>query len=295
MERKANLKPCVLWVGGDAFVQVINVELKGGISNLTLEITAINKHNSNLEKIEYEVFFYDSSEMKLQTEAYKIIVEDINIEPNSIGIASRNNISKSFPSARRAEVRLLKAYFSNGKSIDLIYENMEKFAITQIDEEDLSILKKVAGEDAFCMPAMLTSNWRCVCGYFNGEESEFCNNCFRHSKQVFNDYSSIEQINEKIQKEIQGQFELLSTHQEEIDKAEKIQKHEKVGLLKRNYIKSDLKEDINDDKKEEKEKVDVKMEVMQFLTHTSKFNLIMHLSSGIMIFSSFFMFILRKA
>ena len=66
MERKRDFKPCVLWVGGDAFVQIVDIKLKNLKSELLLEIKVINKLHFTLTKIEYEVFFYDSKEMKLK-------------------------------------------------------------------------------------------------------------------------------------------------------------------------------------------------------------------------------------
>ena len=88
MERKADFKPCFLWVGGDAFVQIVDVKLKGTISDLTLEIKAINRVNSTLTKIDYEVVFYDSGEMKIQMDPYQVSGETIEIEPDKIGIAN---------------------------------------------------------------------------------------------------------------------------------------------------------------------------------------------------------------
>ena len=50
-------------------------------------------------------------------------------------------------------------------------------------------------------------NWRCVCGYFNGDESTFCNNCSREKNQVLSDYRSIEYIKEKIKRELLSQID----------------------------------------------------------------------------------------
>lgn len=291
MERKADFKPCVLWVGGDAFVQIVDVKLKGTISDLTLEIKAINRVNSTLIKIDYEVVFYDSGEMKIQSDPYQVSGEGIDIEPDKIGIASRLNISKSFSNTRRAEVKLLKAYFSDGKSIDLIYDNMERFAINSISEDDLSILKKVAGEDVRNLPAKLISNWRCICGYFNGDESEYCNNCYRDKSQIFTDYKSIEYIKEVIEKEIQGEYEISKNNIDEEDE-EPIDQEE---LMRQLLQEQEQYSQENSDKEQKvKEKIYIKEEIIEFLKDFPKVNLMMFLLSGVFVSSSIFLFLMRK-
>ena len=130
MERKLDFKPCVLWVGGDAFVQVVDIKFKNLKSELFLEIKVINKLHFTLKKIQYEVFFYDSNEMKLNEEAIDVSGDDISIHQDEIGLASYYEISKKFPTARRAEVKIIKAFFDDGKSVELEYEHMERFAFT---------------------------------------------------------------------------------------------------------------------------------------------------------------------
>ena len=266
MERKLDFKPCVLWVGGDAFVQVVDIKFKNLKSELFLEIKVINKLHFTLKKIQYEVFFYDSNEMKLNEEAIDVSGDDINIHQDEIGLASYYEISKKFPTARRAEVKIIKAFFDDGKSVELEYEHMERFAINDIDEKDLVLLRKVAGNDAMCLPAKLTMNWRCVCGYFNGDESVFCNNCSREKNQVLADYKSMDYIREKIEKE------LLSNIDVDIETSP-------VTELPDEIINNDIIEEINDNVEEpkkleqkisdeqKKERVDIREELKIFFSN----------------------------
>ena len=279
MERKLDFKPCVIWVGGDAFVQVVDVKLKGIVADLSLEITVINKLEPKLTKIEYDVMFYDSNETALQEESFNVDGEAISISQNQIGVGSKLNISKSFPSARRAEVKLLKAYFEDGKSIDLIYNTMEKFAINNLqDKEEIRLLQKVAGEDAITLPAKLTLNWRCVCGYFNGDDSKFCNNCFREKEQVLTDYKTMEHIKEIIAKELEGQGEIYQDTESTSE------------------ITQDVNEEIKqDDSKENEnnEQFDLKAEILEYFSTTSRLTMSFFLLAGILLSSSFFIIIFR--
>ncbi|EHL17693.1 hypothetical protein HMPREF9630_01559 [Peptoanaerobacter stomatis] len=293
MNRKLDFRPGVVWVGGDAFVQIVDVKLKGSTSDLTLELKALNKSGSILAKIEYEVYFYDSVETKLQEEPYRITGEDVEIKPNEIGVVSKFNLSKSFPNARRAEVKLLKAVFLDGKSIDLVYEHMEKFAIPPISDDDLQLLQKVAGQDAICLPAKLSINWRCVCGYFNGDESDFCSNCMREQNQVFSDYRSIEKIKEMIEREIAG-----SVEDDESDPLADLEAE--LGLDTGPVVQEENQESVIEEEQtipEKKEieavKVSAFKETGEYLAKAPKLNLASLLISGIMLSASIFILLFR--
>ena len=291
MNRKLDFRPGVVWVGGDAFVQIVDVKLKGSTSDLTLELKALNKSGSILVKIEYEVYFYDSVETKLQDEPYKITGEDVEIKPNEVGVVSEFNLSKGFPSARRAEVKLLRAVFSDGKSIDLVYENMEKFAIPPITDDDLRLLQKVVGQDAICLPAKLSINWRCVCGYFNGDESDLCNNCMRDQSQVFSDYGSIEKIKETLEREIAGNVE------DDVDPLADLEAE--LGLDLDPVIQEENQEiTIEEQPVPEKKEFEVIKasgfkETGEYLAKAPKLNLVTLLISGIMISTSIFILLFR--
>lgn len=298
MERKRDFKPCVLWVGGDAFVQIVDIKLKNLKSELLLEIKVINKLHFTLTKIEYEVFFYDSSETKINDEVVNVNSDDLSIHQDEISLASSYDISNKFPSARRAEVKIIKAYFDDGKSIELEYENMEKFAINDLDEKDLKLLRKAAGNDAICLPAKLTMNWRCVCGYFNGDESVFCNNCTREKNQVLSDYRSMEYIKEKIERELLSQIDAdIEGSPIEIPSEVNIKDEEKEEI--KEVVQDEKKEEVSiePEKKEEnvpkKEKVDIKGELRDFFANVNKKLLFVLLMSGIFLASSILIFFSR--
>ena len=297
MERNLDFKPCVLWVGGDAFVQGVDIKFKNLKSELFLEIKVINKLHFTLKKIQYEVFFYDSNEMKLNEEAIDVSGDDINIHQDEIGLASYYEISKKFPTARRAEVKIIKAFFDDGKSVELEYEHMERFAINDIDEKDLVLLRKVAGNDAMCLPAKLTMNWRCVCGYFNGDESVFCNNCSREKNQVLADYKSMDYIREKIEKELLSNIDVdietspVTELPDEIINNDIIE--EKIEEINDNVEEpKKLEQKIRDEQK--KERVDIREELKIFFSNINKKILFILIMSGVFLASSAFIFFLRK-
>ena len=300
MERKRDFKPCVLWVGGDAFVQIVDIKLKNLKSELLLEIKVINKLHFTLTKIEYEVFFYDSNEMKLNDEVISISGDEVNVHQDEIGLASSYDISKKFSGARRAEVKIVKAYFDDGKSIELEYENMEKFAINDLEEKDLKLLRKAAGNDALCLPAKLTMNWRCVCGYFNGDESTFCNNCSREKNQVLSDYRSIEYIKEKIERELLSQIDAdieMSPIEipVEIDLKEEIHKDKQEEKIDAPEIKEEIsiEPEVKIEDVPKKERVDIKGELRDYFANVNQKLLFVLLMSGVFLASSIFILFSR--
>lgn len=297
MERKLDLRPCFVWVGGDAFVQIVDVKLNGSTSDLSLNIQVLNKSGFDLSKADYEIYFYNSVDTKLQDEAYIVSGENLNIKTNDIGMGLNINISSSFQSARRAEVKILKADFANGKSLDLIYEDMEKFAISPIKDEDLSLLKTVAGDDAICMPAKLILNWRCVCGYFNTDESELCSNCMRDKSQIFADYGSIDKIKDIIERELLGDIQLeednlLEDFQIPVNEKDE-QKSQEMAKEEVEIPKVQIDQEQEEDSQEKTEKNTILSEMKDFFANTSKLNIAMIFFAGVLVSASVFIFIFR--
>lgn len=205
MERKILTSPCEAWVGGDSFVQVMDVSISGVKTDLSLEIHVMNVHTVELKGIEFEALFFDSANNLLTKEPQIIKSENISIGTRKIGRASRYPL-KDFSLARKAQIKLLKGYYEDGNVLDLIYEKMEKIIFNPLDKKERELLQKALGEDAYTLSKEEEGSWRCVCGYYNGYSSSECSNCSRSRDLVlakYSDFTSILAILEEMENRAQ--------------------------------------------------------------------------------------------
>lgn len=194
MQRKIVSHACETFIGGDSFVQVMDAKVTGLQEQAHLQLHVMNLHSFTLTGLEYEAVFYNSANIKINEEPYNFKAENLKIETSKIELVADKDISQLFPKASRASVKLLKGYFSDSNEIDLVYDNMESVVLDSLDKRDHDMLKQVAGEDAYSLASQNTLTWRCVCGYFNSDESVFCSNCAREKDQALGKYKSMEQI-----------------------------------------------------------------------------------------------------
>lgn len=193
MERKILTSPCEAWVGGDSFVQVMDVSIGGAKTDLSLEIYVMNVHTVELKGIEFEALFFDSANNLLNKEPQIIKSENISIATKKIGRACRYPL-KEFSLARKAQVKLLKGYYDDGNVLDLIYEKMEKIIFNPLDNKEKELIQKALGEDAYTLAKKEGNSWRCVCGYYNGYSSQNCSNCDRDKSLVLQKYADFTSI-----------------------------------------------------------------------------------------------------
>lgn len=218
MERKIVTAPSEAWVGGDSFVQVMDVTIGGTKSDMALEVQVINLHTQELVGVEFEAYFYDSANNLLNKEAQTIKGEEITIATGKIGRATRY-LMKEFPVARKAQIKLVKGFFADGNVLDLIYERMEKVVFNPLEKQEKELLKKALGEDAYVLAKGENSCWRCVCGFFNGNLSENCSNCGRAKElvlQKYGDFTSILSIMEESTEEKEEEKEEQKTEKEPV-------------------------------------------------------------------------------
>lgn len=193
MERKILTAPCEGWVGGDSFVQMMDVAISGIKSDLNLEIYVMNLHAIELIGIEFEITFFDSAGNTLNPEPQIIKSENISIPVGTIGRASKYPL-REFSAARKALVRLLKGHYADGNNLDLVYERMEKIVFNSLDDKEKELIKKALGDDAYTLARREATSWRCICGYFNGYPSKNCSNCARSQELVLQKYSDFTSI-----------------------------------------------------------------------------------------------------
>ena len=287
MQRKLDLKPSIIWVGGDAFVQIVSARLMGIKADLNVEIRVINKHIATLKRIDYEAIFYDGSEERINADPYIVNGEEISIKPDQTGLASKLRLNKIFPDARRIEIKLLQAHFDDDNSLELIYEKMEKYVDEELDVDDLELLRKVAGQDAYSLSALLMYNWRCVCGFSNGKNVDHCSNCGRSRDQVIEDYSSMSRLISQVEKEIEGEFDIYEQiAQEEEEEVE--ESVEEIETLKNAQQLSDV--DLTD-KKEKKKKLKVIEYIKDLVARYPRLALILFSLSGVFIGATIFLWV----
>lgn len=196
MKRKVIASPSEALIGGDAFVQVMDVKIRGNSDDLKLDVYAMNLHKENLIELEFEVYFFDSAEIKLNDNPYLIKSNGLRLESGKVESLGIYDIPSPYKSARKTLVKFLKGNFEDGNSMDLYYDEMERVIFTEISEGDINYIKKICGDDAFSLAKVGASYWRCICGYFNGLESSYCSNCNREKDEVIEKYSSMEKIKE---------------------------------------------------------------------------------------------------
>lgn len=194
MQRKTVSLACETFIGGDSFVQVMDAKITGLQDQAHLQLYVMNLHSFMLTGLEYEAVFYNSANIKINEVPHKFKADNLNIDTSRIELVSDKDISPLFPKASRASVKLLKGYFSDSNELDLVYDNMETVVLESLDQRDHYMLKQVAGEDAFSLASQHTLTWRCVCGYFNSDDSVFCSNCAREKDQALGKYKSMDQI-----------------------------------------------------------------------------------------------------
>lgn len=285
MKRKLDLKPSVIWVGGEAFVQIVSARLMEVSSNLTLEIRVLNKHNAVLKEVECEINFYDSADKILNAEPYVLKSKEFEISQNSIGLAAKLDVGKLYPQTRKTDVKLINAKFDDGNFLEFLYENMEKYVDEELEIDSLELLRKTAGKDAYCLSSILTYNWRCVCGFFNGSGMKTCSNCGRSKKDVIENYSSMNKLIVQIEKEIEGEY---NTYQKNVEEnkpqADDFNEDEKEPILS----------DIRRGKKTEKmstSKMSTSEMIKEFMSEYPKSALTLLLVSGVFVFAAIFLLI----
>ncbi|WP_417201890.1 hypothetical protein [Acetoanaerobium sticklandii] len=192
MERKIISLPCGASVGGDSFVQVMAAEVSGIKSNLKLEMEVMNLHSRALVALDYEVVFYNSILEKLNNDTYSISQKDFVIPSGAIGNIGNFFIPGEFSDARKVDIFLVRGFFEDGNALDLKYEDSEIVVLEALDSKQKNLLKDKAGEDAISLAQNNDLSWRCVCGYFNDENSNVCGNCERSKTEVLEKYSSID-------------------------------------------------------------------------------------------------------
>lgn len=194
MQRKTVSHTCETFIGGDSFVQVMDAKITGLQDQAHLQLYVMNLHSFTLTGLEYEAVLYNSANIKINEVPHKFKADNLNIETSKIELVADKDISQLFPKASRASIKLLKGYFSDSNELDLVYDNMESVVLESLDKRDHDMLKQVAGEDAYSLASQHTLTWRCVCGYFNSDDSVFCSNCAREKDQALGKYKSMEQI-----------------------------------------------------------------------------------------------------
>lgn len=266
MQRKPIVNNSNVWVGGDSFVQVIDASVKGLIDDLRFEVNIINNHTLTLIRLDYELIFYTSANQQINDEPFFVEGETVSIPANELGLASTLNISEIFPNASHADIRLISAHFEGDNTLDLVYERMEKMELNKLTDLEKELLMEVAGEDARSLPSEGLENWRCVCGYFNGS-SVNCSNCGREKNMIFEEYSSIDKIKEKIENAMKEQMDKVEISNEE---PEEEPKEEPKAIEE---IVEETSEDEN-------------VQIKDFFDSIPKSQMIMLMSSGVMLMSS---------
>lgn len=198
MKRKVIASPCEAMIGGDAFVQVMDVKITGTEDSVNLEMYVMNLYEKELTELDYEIFFFDTASIKLNEEPYDVKLSNINIKSGDIAPLETMEIPPQFAMARKAMIRLLKAVFKDGSSLSLFDEEVEKITFTDLPKSDLISMKEICGEDAYSLALEGETFYRCVCGFFNLKDSSICSNCGREKAEVLEKYSSIEKIKELI-------------------------------------------------------------------------------------------------
>lgn len=272
MERKPIVNNCSVWVGGDSFVQVIDAKVKGLVNDLNLEIKIVNNHSLTLKRIDYKAVFFTSGNQQINTEPFYVEGQEVNIKPSQIGIGSIVDLSKSFSNASYAEIRLISAHFEGDNVLDLVYEKMEKMPLESLSDLEIELLREVAGNDAINLPIQGMSNWRCVCGYFNGE-LERCSNCGREKKAVLEEYESIDKIKETIEKKMAIELEKATINEKPIEELEE-EKEEQVSKI--------IDESENED-----------LDIKEYFNSFPKSQMIMIMASGVMVMSSVIMWVIK--
>lgn len=273
MQRKPIVNNSSVFVGGDSFVQVIDAKVKGIINELKFEIKIINNHTLTLKRIDYELTFFTSANQKINDEPYFVEGSEVNIKAGEIGIADEIDLHENFPNASHAEIKLITAHFDGDNSLDLVYDKMEKMTLKSLTDLERELLKEVAGEDAINLSEEGQENWRCVCGYFNGINSDKCHNCQREKETILRDYSSIDRIKETLEKNILGQMNAIENDKNDEDNLE---------TLTEEVIEESQDEDVE----KSFEEVEQNIEIKDFFDSIPKSQMIMLMASGVMLMSS---------
>lgn len=282
MERVPQFKPCSAWVSGESFVQIMDVSLQGKLNEFFIKIDVINRHNITLKTLTYEANFYDSLGNSLNGENAVIITsEDVFIEPGETTVVDMRNISNEYPQARFASVKLLKAQFDDGNSLDLIYDNMEEVVFESLSPENMRLLQEYAGKDAKNLYQEKSFFWRCVCGYFNEKNSSMCIHCNREREDLKINCSDLMmlkgQLDKVLDKEVLEISEMLEELPEDL---------ENISVEDLSNIIEKEKDNIYYHEKEALKEETGIISIGEYLKETPKISILMKVVSGILIIAS---------
>lgn len=284
LERKVQFKDCKFWVGGETFVQAMDMRFDGNLDDFIVKIDLINNHNVALNALEYELVFYDSIGLVLNDKPEEIKAENLNISPKEIATITYERTDGSHSQARSASIKIIKAHFEGGNSLDLIYDEMQQITLEHLGETDLIALQELAGADSRNLPIEKESFWRCICGYFNFSESESCNHCKRLKAQVLTDYKDMNVVREKLNSVLDQHMEKIENIEPKavLEKAEVKEKRKKIKMP--DFLSLFKKRKVFNERGEE-------ISIYDFFNYVSKGSLFIAFISGILIMAALFMII----
>ncbi len=124
----------------------------------------------------------------------------------------------TMPSARHIDVEILSVAYADGSVWERGDNPLVPVSERQIPEQEtLSKLRAVAGQDAFSLAQDKGHYWVCVCGHFNPATRDKCSRCHREKAAVLRDYSIAEDVEtafsqyEEKQEEIKAQVAAKAT------------------------------------------------------------------------------------
>lgn len=176
-------------------VHEVGINLEEGTNRVYLAVEFRNLSNKPVSGIKFTAYCYDSfgdpvaspSENELN-----LTIQDISVESKALFGGTKYYPIFEYPSTRLVDIVINLVSFNDGttwrRGDNILKENT---LIPIGDEDKLSNLKVVAGNDAVTYPSEDSDTWVCVCGRLNKKFESECVRCSRLKEIVFKNYNKL--------------------------------------------------------------------------------------------------------